>query len=56
MKMLIVLTMELDENNPGSIVEALDKIDAENLPYFAGKVHLVIDPSASKIEDWLGED
>ena len=51
--MLLLLTLDVPE--PEKIVDVLDKIDPEHLPYFAGKVRIVIDPSASEMEDWLDE-
>lgn len=53
MKMLLVLTMDLPE--PEKIVDVLDILDPPNLPYFAGKVRIVVDPSASEMEEWLDE-
>ena len=54
MKCLLILT--LDIKVPEDVAKAMDAIDPKNIPHFAGKAHIVIDPFATEIENWLAED
>lgn len=53
MKAIVVLTFELD--SPDDIGEVLLAIDPPNLPKFAGKARVSVDPYASKVEEYLDE-
>lgn len=51
MKMLIVLEFEIP--NPEAVTGILHTIDPPNLPHFAGKARIVVEPHATELTDWL---
>ena len=53
MKVLITLTLDIEE--PGRVVDALNAIDPPRVPGFKGIARVVMDPEASVIEEWLDQ-
>jgi hypothetical protein len=53
-KGLFVLSMEFE--SPDDVVEAVQALDPEAIPHFAGQLRIAIDPVASVVTSWLDED
>lgn len=53
--MKVMVVVALDVPNTDDITKVLEAIDPPNIPHFAGTVHVVPEPFASTLQDWLEE-
>jgi len=54
MRVLYVVTCEIP--SPDEVAEPLKAMDPPALPYFAGEVRVVIEPTATQVLRWLDGD
>lgn len=54
--MRVLYVIECDVPSPEQVAMPLAALNPPSLPYFKGKVRVVIEPHATELLDWLDEE